>query len=165
MMMMMMMRCPSSLRFGAKPRHCAVYTYIYMCVCMYVCMSVCLSVRPSVRLCVYVYVCMSVCMDVWMDGYSGYNMIQWHRMGCITAGYSPVDKQNENWKTLREAQVAGEHFFKAHMAIENRSLSVAGNPVPNMYYVYTYIYTCVCVEIPLLGSIIYQGVKSPVSQQ
>ena len=88
-------------------------------------------------------------------------------MGCITAGYSPVDKQNENWKTLREAQVAGEHFFKAHMAIENRSLSVAGNPVPNMYYVYTYIYiyTCVCVEIPLLGSIIYQGVKSPVSQQ
>ena len=68
-------------------------------------------------------------------------------MGCITAGYSPVDKQNENWKTLREAQVAGEHFFKAHMAIENRSLSVAENPVPNMYYVYTYIYiyTCVCV--------------------
>ena len=61
--------------------------------------------------------------------------------------------KNEN---SQEAQVAGEHFFKAHMAIENRSLSVAGNSVPNMYmytYIYAYIYTRVCVEIPLLGSI------------
>ena len=103
--MMMMVRCPSSLRFEAKPGICRIYMYIYICVCVYVCMYMYTYMHMYIR--AYIII---IHIYIYSYIYIYTLNIYEYRYTVYLGGVNPVKRQY-GWALLDKNRLPSDSIF------------------------------------------------------